>query len=50
MRRIHDLIPPENAEMLYRTVHEYGTYPIDTQRIGRRRREIRGKLKTRAAG
>jgi hypothetical protein len=45
---IHDQIPPENAEKLYRTVHEYGTYPIDVERIRRRRREIRGKLRTRA--
>ncbi len=44
---IHDLVPPENVETLYRTVHEYGTYPIDVERIRRRRREIRGRLKTR---
>ncbi len=44
---IHDLVPPENAETLYRTVHEYGVYPIDVERIRRRRREIRDRRKTR---
>ena len=44
---IHDLIPPENTETLYRTAHEYGTYPIDVDRIRARRRAIRGKLRTR---
>jgi hypothetical protein len=44
---LHDLIPVENAETLYRTVHEYGTFPIDVERIRRRRSEIRGKLHTR---
>ncbi len=45
---IHDLIPVENTETLYRTAHEYGTYPIDVDRIRARRRSIRDRLKTRA--
>ncbi|HVP17351.1 MAG TPA: hypothetical protein VMU36_00040, partial [Spirochaetia bacterium] len=44
---IHDLIPVENTETLYRTAHEYGRYPIDVERIRARRRAIAGKLKTR---
>ena len=44
---IHDLIPPENTEKMYRTAHEYGTYPIDVERIQARRRELRPQLKTR---
>jgi uroporphyrinogen-III decarboxylase len=44
---IHDLIPPENTETLYRTAHQYGTYPIDLDRIRARRRAIHGSLKTR---
>jgi len=46
---LHDLIPVENAETLYRTVHEYGSFPIDVERIRRRRSEIKNKLKTRSA-
>jgi uroporphyrinogen-III decarboxylase len=45
---IHDLIPVENTETLYRTAHEYGTYPIDVDRIRARRRQIKGRLTTRA--
>ena len=45
---IHDLIPVENTETLYRTAHEYGTYPIDVDRIRARRRQLKGKLTTRA--
>jgi len=45
---IHDLIPVENTETLYRTAHQYGTYPIDVDRIRARRRQIRDKLTTRA--
>jgi len=41
---VHDLVPVENAAVMYRTVHEYGTYPIDVERIRRRRVEIRDKL------
>jgi hypothetical protein len=45
---IHDLVPPENAETMYRTVHAYGTYPIDVEKIRARRREIVDRLDTRA--
>ncbi|MEI6388334.1 MAG: uroporphyrinogen decarboxylase family protein [Spirochaetota bacterium] len=45
---IHDLVPLENTETLYRMVHEYGTYPIDVERIRSRRRAIRDKLRTRS--
>jgi hypothetical protein len=44
---VHDKVPPKNAAAMYRMVHEYGTYPIDIDRIRRRREEIRGKLHTR---
>lgn len=44
---VHDLIPIENVQVMYQTVHEYGTYPIDVERICRRRAEIRDKLTTR---
>ncbi|MGO9310519.1 MAG: uroporphyrinogen decarboxylase family protein [Spirochaetia bacterium] len=44
---IHDLVPPENTEMMYRTAHTYGTYPVDVDRIRARRRQIEQKLKTR---
>lgn len=44
---LHDLVPLENAETLYRTVHEYGTYPIDIERIQQRRAKIKDKLHTR---
>jgi hypothetical protein len=47
---LHDLIPVENAETLYRTVHEYGTFPIDVEGIRRRRSEIRSRLHTRKEG
>jgi hypothetical protein len=30
---------------MYRTVHEYGTYPLNIERIQKRRREIAGRLK-----
>jgi len=45
---VHDLVPPENALTMYKTVHEYGAYPIDIERIHKRRDEIKNKLKTRA--
>ena len=38
---VHDLVPPENAAKMYETVHEYGTYPIDIERIRKRRHEIK---------
>jgi len=41
---VHDLVPVENALTMYRTVHQYGTYPIDVDRIRKRRREIKNKL------
>lgn len=49
---VHDAVPPANAHMMYRTVHEYGEYPIDVERIQRRRAELRksGALKLRARG
>ena len=40
---VHNLVPLENAETMYRTVHDYGTYPLDIDGIQRRRREIEGK-------
>jgi hypothetical protein len=45
---VHNLVPRENAETMYRTVHEYGVYPLDLDRIRRRRREIAGQIKSRA--
>jgi len=44
---VHDLIPAENALTMYKTVHEYGTYPIDVERIRKRRNDIKDKLTTR---
>jgi uroporphyrinogen-III decarboxylase len=44
---VHDKVPPENAATMYRTVHEYGTYPIDVDRIRKRREEIGNRLTTR---
>jgi len=44
---VHDLVPVENALTMYKTVHEYGTYPIDVERIRKRRNDIKDKLKTR---
>jgi hypothetical protein len=37
-----------NAETMYRTVHEYGVYPIDFDRICRRRQAIAGSRRTRS--
>jgi uroporphyrinogen-III decarboxylase len=47
---VHDAVPVANAAHMYRTVHEYGTYPIDVDRIRKRRAELRlgGQLKLRA--
>jgi uroporphyrinogen-III decarboxylase len=47
---VGDLVPLENAVVMYETVHEYGTYPIDIERIRKRRSEIKRKLKTRKGG
>jgi uroporphyrinogen-III decarboxylase len=44
---VGDSVPPENAVAMYKTVHEYGTYPLNMERIRKRRSEIRNKLKTR---
>lgn len=46
---VHDLVPLENTLTMYRTVHEYGTYPIDVERIRARRAALRrqGALKLR---
>ncbi len=44
---VHDLVPAENALTMYKTVHEYGTYPIDVERIRKRRNDIKDKLTTR---
>ena len=40
---VHDHVPVENAVKMYRTVHEYGRYPIDVDRIRKRRAELREK-------
>ncbi len=40
---VHDAVPVENAAKMYSTVHEYGTYPIDVDRIRARRMELRKK-------
>ena len=47
---VHDAVPVVNAVKMYGTVHEYGTYPIDVDRIRARRTELRnrGELKLRA--
>jgi uroporphyrinogen-III decarboxylase len=47
---VHDAVPVENAVKMYHTVHEYGAYPIDVERIRARRVELRTKhaLKLRA--
>lgn len=47
---VHDAVPVANAAKMYGTVHEYGVYPIDVDRIRARRTELRktGALKTRA--
>jgi uroporphyrinogen-III decarboxylase len=46
---VHEAIPVENAATMYATVHEYGTYPINLERIQGRRNELRknGALKLR---
>ena len=38
---VHDAVPVENAAMMYRTVHEFGNYPIDVDRIAARRAALR---------
>ncbi len=44
---VNDLVPPDNAAKLYETVLEYGSYPIDLERIRKRRAEIKSGLKLR---
>ena len=48
---IHDLVPVANTVTMYRTVHDYGHYPIDVDRIRARRQALRrkGQLKLRAS-
>lgn len=38
---VHDAVPVANAALMYRTVHEYGSYPIDVERIQARRAALR---------
>ena len=47
---VHDAVPVENAAKMYATVHEYGDYPIDIDRIRARRAELKkgNQLKLRA--
>ncbi len=44
---VNDVVPPENAAQLYKTILDYGSYPIDIERIRKRRAEIAGNLKLR---
>ncbi len=44
---VNDIVPPDNAAKLYETVLEYGSYPIDLERIRKRRAEINSGLKLR---
>jgi uroporphyrinogen-III decarboxylase len=44
---VHDLVPVENVVKMYETVHTYGAYPIDVERIRNRRARIRDRLNTR---
>ena len=43
------MVPVANVVTMYRTVHEYGHYPIDVDRIRARRAALRqkGQLKLR---
>jgi hypothetical protein len=47
---VHDAVPVQNAVRMYQTVHEYGGYPIDLERIQMRRAALKasGMLKIRA--
>lgn len=47
---VHEAVPVVNAGKMYETVHEYGTFPIDVDRIRSRRLALRQKnlLKLRA--
>lgn len=44
---VHDLVPVKNVQTMYQTVHEYGSYPIDVDRIRERREAIRQNLSLR---
>jgi hypothetical protein len=44
---VHDKVPRLNIQTMYEAVHEYGSFPVDVERIRRRRSEISGKLSTR---
>ena len=46
---VHDAAPAANAAHMYWTVHDYGAYPIDGERIRARRAALRarGELKLR---
>jgi hypothetical protein len=44
---VNDIVPPENAAKMYETVLKYGEYPIDIERIRKRRSEISGNLRLR---
>ncbi|MCP4167566.1 MAG: hypothetical protein GY759_16975 [Chloroflexi bacterium] len=47
---VHDMVPVVNVRTMYRTVHQYGAYPIDVDRIRARRQALRkkGQLRLRA--
>ncbi len=47
---VHDLVPALNAQTMYQAVHEYGEYPIDVERVKRRREAIKHKLSIRHNG
>ena len=47
---VHDAVPVENAAKMYGTVHEYGAYPIDVDRIATRRTELRKRGELKSAG
>lgn len=40
---VHDLVPVRNIETMYKTVREYGRYPIDVESIRERRKAIENK-------
>jgi uroporphyrinogen-III decarboxylase len=47
---VHDEVPVTNTVTMYRTVHEFGGYPIDVERVRARRAALRrkGQLQLRA--
>lgn len=46
---LHNLVPVENALRLYETVREYGLYPIDIDKIKKRRIKINDRLTVRSS-